>query len=265
LAERVEAIRAEDHSIVSAWLEIAKARRESGADPAFQLELAKGELLKSSMDWGEAKLARIQAWAALKALAELPDTPRPLDYSPQALIYDPANAQELEAKYQNGAIRRSIIAKQGLEAGQANVQAALANSRWSIASSYSREAIDRIAKVGIAYKFPNPKETSAIKANERARVEASRRSTEMAMSELDMRFRTAMQVMQSSQGYPAPPDADASLEALTLRLQEGKDRPSEAIPVRRQFLEIRLAELQRNCALYLADAELRTLVAEDKK
>ncbi|MDR2561533.1 MAG: hypothetical protein LBC63_07165 [Holophagales bacterium] len=266
LAERVESIRAEDHSIVSAWLEIAKARSESGADPAFQLELAKGELLKSRMDLGEAKLARIQAWAALKALAELPDEPQPLDYLPQALVYDSANAQELEAKYQKGAIRRSVIAKQGLEVGQANVQAALANSRWSIASSYSKESIDRIAKIGIAYKFPSPKETSAIKANERARVEASRRSAEIALSELDMRFRSAM---QSSQGYAGAhlgtPDTDASLEALTLRLQEGKDRPSEAIPIRRQFLEIKLAELQRHCALYLADAELRTLIAEDKK
>jgi hypothetical protein len=53
------------------------------------------------------------------------------------------------------------------------------------------------------------------------------------------------------------------LEALTLRLREGKDQPSDVIPIRRQFMEIRVAELQRLHALNIARAELLTLTAEN--
>jgi hypothetical protein len=263
LAQHIEAVRADDYIQVKGWLEIAKARSESGADPAFQLEMVKGELIKSRLDWEEAKRARIQAWNVLRSLSDLPEAPQGLEHHHQegALGKGGINAKELEARYQNGAMRRASAARQGIEQGQINLQTALSDSRWNLSGSYAKESDERITKIGIAYRFRRSGEASAIRAEQRARLETSKRNTELELAALDLRFASAMQTLASSEGYPDAPDIAASLEALTLRLQEGKDRPSEAIPMRRQFLEIRIAELQRSHSLNLARAELLTLTA----
>jgi outer membrane protein TolC len=259
LADRIEAIRVEDNCLVRAWLGIAQLRNESGADPAFQLELVKGELLKSRMDWEDAKRNRLQAWNVLKALSDIPESPQELEYQPGGI--DSINVLALEARYQSGAIRRAHVAKQNVEMSQINLHAAQSNSRWSLSSSYAKESDDRIAKFGLAFKFPRPGESSAIRAEQRARLEASKRTAELELAELDLRFANAVQTIESYFSFPEAPDALASLEALTLRLHEGKDQPSDAIPIRRQFLEIRIAEMQRLHSLYIANAELMTLTA----
>jgi hypothetical protein len=263
LAERTEAIRAEDHFLVQTWLEIARIRSESGADPAFQLDLVRGELLKSRLDWEEAKRIRIRNWNILRVLSELPERPQPLDYSPSRETTDinDLKTPELANLYQNGVLRRASTARQNLEMSQINLQAAVADSRWSVSGSYAKENDDRITKIGLAYKFPRSGESSAIKAEQRVRIETSKRNAEVALADLDLRFATAMQTVESNKSYPEPLDTTASLEALTLRLREGKDRPSDVIPIRRQFMEIRIAELQRLHSLSLARAELLTLTA----
>jgi hypothetical protein len=261
LAERTEAIRAEDNAQVKAWLDLAKARSDSGLDPRFQLELVKGEFLKSCLDWEDAKRGRVHAWNALKALSDIPEKPRPLEYALDEMGI--AIDSELQTRYQNGALRRASIARQNLEASQANLSAALSNSRWGLSSSYSKEGEERITKIGIAYRFPRAGEASAIRAEQRARIEAGKRVAELELAELDLRFAAALQTIESNQDLPESPDTAAALEALTLRLVEGKDRPSDVIPIRRQFLEIRLAELQRAHSLYRAHAELLTLTSEN--
>jgi hypothetical protein len=262
-AERIEAISAEDNLLVREWLAIAKARSESGADPAFQLDLVKGELHKSHLDTEEAKRARVQAWASLVALSDLPKAPQQLEYrqggAAGAMGRDVA---ESETRYRNGLLRRAATAKQGLEAGQINLQATQSNSRFSLSGSYANEINEHVAKIGVSYRLPRLGEVSAIKAERRAQLDASARDLELALAELDLRFASAMQTIESNKDYPKAPDTAASLEALTLRLREGKDRPSEAIPVRRQFLEIRIRELQRVHALCLAQAELSALTAD---
>jgi hypothetical protein len=262
-AERAEAIRAEDDLLVQEWLEIAETRSESGADPAFQLDLVMGELLKSRLDLEEAKRSRIQAWAALVSLSDLPKAPRPLVYAQDdasgVLCTD---ASGLEGRYQNGALRRAAAARQGLEMGHINLQSAQSNSRFSISGSYAREGDERVGRIGLAYRFPRPGEASAKKAERRALMETSSRNAELALAELDLRFSTAMRTVEPDKNYPKAPDVAASLEALTLRLAEGKDQPSDAIPIRRQFLEIRIRELQREHTHNLAIAELSALTAE---
>jgi hypothetical protein len=262
-AELIDAIRAEDGLLVREWLGIAEARSESGTDPAFQLELVKGELLKSHMDMEDSNRARVRAWASLAALSDLPKAPQPLDHHPDEDAMPLGHgAAESEARYQNGALRRAAVARQGLEMGRINLHAAQSNSRFSISGSYTKENDERVAKIGLAYRFPRSGEVSAIRAERRAQAEASGRGLELALAELDLRFRTAVRTMESSRGCPKVPDAAASMEALTLRLREGKDRPSDAIPVRRQFLEMRIRELQRKHSLYLAQAELSALTAD---
>jgi hypothetical protein len=44
-----------------------------------------------------------------------------------------------------------------------------------------------------------------------------------------------------------------------MRLSEGKERPSEALPIRRQLLEAQVASLRRLQAAHLLTAELQAL------
>jgi len=263
LAEKIESIRTEDHILVQTWLEISRTRIESGADPAFQFDLVRGELLKSSLDCDDAKRNRVQSWTILRSLSELPESPQSLDYSPSAVVagISDLKSSDMATLYQNGVLRRASAARQSLEMSQINLQAAVSDSRWSISGSYSKENDDRITKIGIAYKFPRSGELSAIRAEQRARIETSKRNCELAFADLDLRFATAMQTIESGKSYSEQFDTTASLEALTLRLKEGKDQPSDLIPIRRQFMEIRMAELQRLHSLCLAQAELLTLTA----
>ena len=48
----------------------------------------------------------------------------------------------------------------------------------------------------------------------------------------------------------------------TGRLQEGRERPSEALPIRRQLMEAQMASLRRVHTQHLLAAELKTLMPE---
>jgi hypothetical protein len=58
------------------------------------------------------------------------------------------------------------------------------------------------------------------------------------------------------------PDFSQAIAAVGLRLQEGRERPSEALPIRRQLLEAQMACLRRIHAQHLLTAELQTLLPE---
>jgi hypothetical protein len=197
------------------------------------------------------------------ALSDLPKTPQPLEYRQgEAAGAMDCDIAASEVRYRNGALRRAVVARQGLEIGQINLQAAQSNSRFSISGSYAKENDERVTRIGVAYKLPRPGEVSAIKAERRTQLDVSARGLELALAELDLRFDSAVQTIEFNKNHPKVLDAAASLEALTLRLREGKDRPSDAIPIRRQFLEIRIRELQRAHSLYVAQAELSALTAD---
>mgnify|MGYP003864593081 CR=1 FL=1 len=52
---------------------------------------------------------------------------------------------------------------------------------------------------------------------------------------------------------------EQSLKAISLRLSEGKERPSEALPIRRQLLEAKAASYRRLHAAHLLSAEVQAL------
>ena len=135
----------------------------------------------------------------------------------------------------------------------------LATSRWSLRGSYAREGLERITKVGFAYRFPRPGEGQAIRREAEANLQATTRELEVALLELDARFQSAVTRLQSA-AAPTPFTAfDTALKAVSLRLSEGKERPSEALPIRRQLLEAQVASLRRLTAAHLLSAELQAL------
>lgn len=81
------------------------------------------------------------------------------------------------------------------------------------------------------------------------------RDTEMALAELDGRFQVLLQRLQDLPMVEAPKDFTPAIQAVSLRLQEGKERPSEALPMRRQLIEAQASALKRFHAAHMLQAE----------
>lgn len=256
LEERLLQIRETDLATVRLWLKTAQIRFEAGADPAFQVSLVEGELLKGQLDLDEARRRRAQAWAMLRVLAEVQESPQPLA-DPESISYPPDD--NLRSRYESGPLRKAIQARLDLEEQTLRLQAAQTQSRWSLRGSYSKEGEDRIAKVGVAYRFSRPGEGQALQRSTEAQVQSTRREMEMALAELDGRFQVVVQRLQDLPSAEPPRDFSPSIRAVSLRLQEGKERPSEALPMRRQLIEAQASALRRLHATHLLYAELQAL------
>jgi outer membrane protein TolC len=256
LAERLVQLREADLVTVQIWLKAAQARLEAGADPGFQVSLVEGELLRAQGDLDEARRQRLEAWTSLRVVAEVPGAPVPLA-DPGTL--PPRPHEDLQARFEGSGLRKAIQSRLDLERHTLRHQEALATSRWSLRGSYGREGEERVGKVGLAYRFARPGEGQAIHRETEAGLQALRRDLEIALLELEARFQSALTRLQT-----APPPApftgfEPSLRAVGLRLSEGRERPSEALPIRRQLLEAQAASYRRLHAAHLLDAELKAL------
>jgi hypothetical protein len=257
LAEQLLSLREADLVTVQSWRKAAQTRLDAGADPAFQVSLVDGEVLKTQLELEEARKQRVLAWAGLQSLAEVPSQPVPLE---QPGDLPPAESADLAPRFERGAIRQALQARLDLEQQALRHQEALATSRWSLRANYSKEEPGvSIAKFGLAYRFARPGEGRALRQETEANLQVVKRELEIALVELDARFQSALQRFQA---LPAPmpsPDFESSLRAVGLRLAEGKERPSEALPIRRQLLEAQVARLRRLHANHLLIAELQAL------
>jgi outer membrane protein TolC len=259
LAERLLQLREADLTTVQAWLKAAQARLEAGAEPGFQASLVEGEVLRTQADLDESRRQRLNAWAGLRAMADVPRSPVPLADPGDAQILP---ADGLQARFEAGALRQAIQSRLNLEQQALRHQEALAGSRWSLRGSYAKEGEERIGKIGLAYRFSRPGEGRAIHRETEATLQAAKRELEIVLLELDARFQSAWTRLQT-----APPPTrfkgfDRSLMAVSLRLSEGKERPSEALPIRRQLLEAQAASYRRLQAAHLLSAELQALTSE---
>lgn len=256
LAEEVLSLREADLATVQVWFKAAQLRLENGADPAFQVTLVEGEQLRAQADLDEARRQRLNAWAVLRSLADVPPAPSALAAPGDASLL---SVEGLQAKYETSALRRAIKDRMDLEEQAFRHQEAIATSRWSLRGSYGKEGEDRIGKVGFAYRFPRPGEGQAIRRETEATSRATMRELETALLELDARFQSALARLQTS----TPPlpfmGFEQSLKAISLRLSEGKERPSEALPIRRQLLEAKAASFRRLHAAHLLSAEVQAL------
>jgi len=259
LTERLLQLRDADLTTVESWLKAARARLEAGADPGYQVSLVEGEVLRAQADLDESRRQRLNAWAALRTVADVPGGPAPLADPGDP---PPLPAAELAAKFETSALRRAIQSRLELEHRALLHQEAVATSRWSLRGSYAREGEERIGKVGLAYRFSRPGEGQALRRETEATLQASKRELEVALLELDARFQSAL-IRQQTATPPMPfKGFDLSLNAISLRLSEGRERPSEALPIRRQLLEAQAASYRRLQAAHLLNAELQALTSE---
>lgn len=257
LEQQLRALQEADLATVRAWLRVAQARLEAGADPAYQVTLVEGELMRAQLALAEAQGREAAAWGALRLRADLPTASAPVAAPEPGPLPNPT---DLEGRFQMGCLRRALPARLALEERALAHLSAADQSRWSLRGSYAREGEEaRIAKVGVAYRFRRPGEAAAAARSLQVTQAQVRQSLAQVEGELDARFRAALAQLEATRALPTMGDPQEALVAITLRLEAGKERPSEALSVRRQLLEVQQADLRRRHALALLAAELEAL------
>lgn len=259
LASRAAGIRAADLATVERWLQAAQVRLEAGADPAFQAALVEGERLKVQQELDEARIQEARAWGDLTALADLPETPAPLaDPGPLEAI-DPA---ALAPRLKDNPLRAALLAQAELETQGLRLKEAQALGRWSLRGSHASEGDEKVTRFGLALRLPRPGESAAVRRATEAQLRVVQGEARQALAELDARVAALLARLPKTPTALATPDFARALAAVSLRLQEGRERPSDALPIRRQLLESQMAALRRIHTQHLLEAELQTLLPE---
>ncbi len=256
LEQEVARLRQQDLRTVEVWLKAAQVRLESGADPAFQVALVEGEILKAQLELADSRRRASAAWSTLRSQTDLPEQPVPLADPGPVPAQD---SSKLASGYQSAPLRRALSARLEVERENLRHREALGLSRWSLRGSYAKEGEDRIAKVGMAYRFSRPGEAAALRRETEAGLASLQRELEIALTELDGRFQSALERLQILGGMAPSRSFQAAIQAVGLRLQSGRERPSDALPIRRQLLEAEVAGLRRQHAQHLIQAELQAL------
>lgn len=237
-----------------------RQRVEAGAEAPYEVALAEGELLRLRADADAARAARGNAWSGLRTLADVPADPQPLASPGQPRLEIPDDAQ---ARFDAGVLRRAVAQGRALDAAFVAFDQAQRRSRWSIGGAVGREGDETFATVGAAYRFPLRGESRAATQERAAATAALDRASEAGAARLETRFRTALDRVRRFGSIQSPGSFDDALRAVALRVELGKERPSQALPVRRQILDARLAALQRVRDAHHLLAELDALTAGD--
>lgn len=260
LAQAQLRLRTEQLGAMEDWLRVARARVASGSDPAYQEDLVRGDLVRQRTELGDAQRRAAEAWAALRALAELPPDPQPLADPGSATLPDPA---PLPAAFEAGLARRSLADRLASEQAAFELQQAVRSARWSLKGSYASEGEERITRLGLAYRLPRAGELGAQRKEGASGRAALQREGEAIALQLASRFQTALARLRTFGEPPNSRGFSAALQAVDLRLKEGKERPSEALLLRRQLLEAEASTLQRLRDAHALTAELDLLTLGD--
>ncbi len=257
LASKLLELREADLITVERWLKSARARFDAGADPAYQVSLVEGEWLKLQQDLDDARIQQARAWGSLVALADVSIAPSPLaDPGPVPVVY----TVDLDRRLQESPLRKALLAQAEMEEQSLRLKQAVALSRWSLRGSYAQEGEEKVTRFGIAVRLPRPGEGASIRLNTEAQLRASQGEARQALADLDARAVAVMSRLEKMPSIKEIPDFSKAIAAIGLRLEEGRERPSEALPIRRQLLEAQMASLRRVYAQHLLVSDLQTLL-----
>lgn len=259
LAQAVAALRAEDVAAVETWLAAATRRAEAGADPPFEPTLVAGERDRALVEQIEARREVELAWGELQALSDVPPRPAAIDL---AGLPGTERAAGTPAPVAATNVRAGIEARRRVSVALARASAASASSRWGVAGVVAREGDERLAHVGVAYRLPLRGERSAIAAEQAAAEAQASRDGELRLTEIEARLAAATSTLASATPMLDAAELDRAQSALVVRVEEGKERPSEVLPLRRQLLEARVAALRARAARLAAAAQLHFLGGE---
>jgi outer membrane protein TolC len=257
LAGAVVRYREAELGTVERWHASVVERVRAGADAPYEATLLAAEVDATRVALAEARGAAAQTWAQLAARAEVGAQPIPLAEPNAAPPPTPAAATMLAPSVTS----RAITSRADLDRALAELDAARDRSRWSLTSSLAREGDESVARFGGGYRLPlgdlTPARTRALAAQlaeigrraevERAALEARRREAEAHLAALP-----STTLLDASQ-------VDQALVALTARLDSGRDRPSEVLPLRRQLQNAQVTSLMSKATRLRAAFTLATL------
>jgi outer membrane protein TolC len=241
------------------WRAVVDARDDAGAAAAFERVLVDAELESARLESAEARARARAAWSALDAVAAVGAMPLPLDEPPQ-----PQLAPEATGAGPPLLVR---AARSGFELERARIalEAAREASRWSLGGSLAREGDEEVARLGVGYRLPLGGEGEAIRHLRAERERETARAAELAEAELAARRAAALERWRALV-EAAPTESrfgiDEAAAALEARLAAGKDRPTEALLVRRELVRARATRLAARAARLRAAFELAALTTE---
>lgn len=237
-----------------------RTRVAEGADAPYEVALLESEALRSRVDSDAARTALGEAWAALRVLADLPAAPVPLAPPGPPDLTVPADARE---RFAAGTLRRAAGRRAALDAALAGLDSAQRRSRWSAVAAVGREGDESFATAGAAYRFPRHGEGAAIARERAAALALAGRDAEDAAARLATRFETTVERLERFGPIESSDAFDDALRAVGLRVELGKSRPSEVLPLTRQLLEARAGAIGRLRDAHRLVAELEALLAKE--
>jgi outer membrane protein TolC len=259
LAQAIAELRQQDMAAVDSWLAAARRRAEAGADPPYEPTLVSGERDRAIVELIEARREVELTWGGLKALSDVPLRPEPLDPAGLPGKERPEGTPPPAAAAD---VRAGLEARRRLSEALARAAAASSSSRWALAGTVAREGDERLAHLGVAYRLPLRGERSAIAAEQAAAEAQGSRDAELRLTAIEARLAAAEGTLASTGPMLDSADLDRAQAALAVRVEEGKERPSEVLPLRRQLLEARVAALRARAARLAAEAQLHLLGGE---
>jgi hypothetical protein len=253
LAQAIAELRQQDVAAVDLWLSAARRRAEAGADPPYEPTLVAGERDRALVERIEAAREVALSWGELKARSAVPGQPEPLALAGLPVV---AGAGVQSAEASTSSTRSGIEARRRLTIALARAKTAASNSRWGLAGELAREGEEHLAQLGVAYRLPLRGEKAAIAAAQVAEEALAARHADLRLTEMEAQVAAAKAALASAGPLVATSDLDAAQAALVVRVEEGKERPSQVLPLRRQLLEARVAALKARAARIAAEATL---------
>jgi hypothetical protein len=251
LAQASLEVRAADLAAAEEWLAATRRRVEAGADPPYEPTLVAGERDRALLELLAVRRELELAWGDLAARADLAPAPQPV-----TLTGFPDPPAGLDS---HDAAAAAIAAREELALALARARAGSARSRWAVAAEVGSEGEERLAHVGLSYRFALPGERGAVASELRAAEDEARRAAQGERAALRARLAAARSALAATAGTAGETELQRAQDALTVRLAEGKERASAILPLRRQLLEARLAHLAARAAVAKATAELHFL------
>jgi hypothetical protein len=249
--DALAALRAEDLAIVERWLAATRRRVEEGADPAYEATLVAGERDRAALELERTRAGVAVARAALAALAPLPEG--------ELRLVPPTEPPVCSARAGSSALERAARARAELAIAEAGLATRAESARWALASDLAREGDEDVARLGLAYRFAPRGEKVALDEVRAAAEAAEWRASELELSRLAARREAARSRLAAASALSGDDELAAGVAALEARLSEGRSRPSEALPLRRQLLAAREAAIDARAERALAAAELAAL------
>ncbi len=242
------------------WLRVTRRRIEAGTAAPYESALVEGDILRTRAERDRAVTANEIAWGTLRSRARVPDSPVPL--VPPAITW-PRNLEEGRGASEESVLLKALDARRTLASTSVELDRSLMRERWSLTATAGKEGEESLARVGLSYRFSLPGEAPARDAVLTAGLELEDLRRNASRAALEARLAAATKRAESFGEIPDAALFKKAIEAVSLRLAEGKEPPVSAILLRRQLVEATLLALERRRDAFLLTIEIETLTRKE--